>query len=136
MAGQVANVAYTSTTYIEEVADALDDKVGFFVGLGTTADENSIALAADNDDTIGVMMGKLQDGQGIKAPCEVALIDGGGIVRVKAGGTIAKGAGVQWGTGGKGVTAVLGTNDTLGVAQEAAVLDDLFPVLLSRATPA
>ncbi len=136
MAGQVARYGTTSRSYIEEVADALDSGVGKLVGLGTTAGEDSIKLSTSNDTSIGVIVGVLKEGTGTKKAVLVDLIDSGGVARVKAGGTIAKGAGVQWGTGGLGVTAVLGTADTIGVAQEACVIGDLFPVLLSRATPA
>lgn len=138
MAGQVARYGTTSRTYIEEVADALDGKVGYLVMHGTTAGEDSIKLATGNDVAIGVVVGTLKEGTGTKKAVSVDLIDSGGVARVRAGGVIAKGAGVQWGTGGKVVTAVLGTADTLGIYQgdSSAADDDLIPVLLSRQTPA
>lgn len=136
MPGQVKTQGLTLITAIEEVADALDDKTGYAVELGTTAGETSVKIANDNDNAFGVFCSKLQDGQGVKAACSIALIDAGGIARVKAGGTIAKGAGVSVASDGEFVTAVLGTADSVGIAMEAAVAGDLFNIILSRQTPA
>ena len=136
MPSLVSTQGCTEVSLKEEVADALDNAVGHFVELGTTADELSIKLANDNDSAIGVVVSKLKQTTGAKEPVSIALIDAGGIARVRAGGTIAKGAGVSVASDGEAVTAVLGTADTVGIAMEAAVDQDLFPVLLSRQTPA
>lgn len=136
MASQVATVGTTVVSFLEEVADALDNSVGLVVELGTTANESSVKVASvgDNDNAIGVVVGKLQQTTGKKEAVSVALIDCGGIARVKAGGAINKGAGVavSGAVAGEVVTAARASADSIGIALEAAADGDLFNVILSR----
>jgi len=105
---------YQDTAYHpfkEETTDALLNKEGFLVALGTAAD--TVKLATSIDDAIGVLFEKQEGNPHVN----VRLLGKGGTVKVKAGGVIAKGARVKWGTGGKVVTvgAVAGTYRTVGV---------------------
>lgn len=104
---------YTDTPYYsfaEETLDALLNKEFFLVALGTAA--GTVKLATSIDDAIGVVFEKQEGNPHVN----VRLLGKGGTVKVKAGGVIAKGARVKWGTGGKVVTvgAVAGTYRTIG----------------------
>lgn len=98
-------------TFAEETTDALIDKEGYLLALGTA--EGTVKLATSIDDAIGVLQDKREGDPHVN----VRLLGKGGTVKVKAGGVIAKGARVKWGTGGKVVTigAVAGTYRTVGV---------------------
>lgn len=98
-------------TFKEETTDALLDKEFFLVALGTA--EGTVKLATSIDDAIGVLESKREGDPHVN----VRLLGKGGTVKVKAGGVIAKGARVKWGTGGKVVTigTTPGTFRTIGV---------------------
>lgn len=133
MAGQAGTAGLNIVSYNEAVADALDGKVGYFVQIDASETNNAVELSGGDEKlAIGVIVGKLQDGTGSKEPVSVALIDSGGIARVKAGGTITRGDGVQIDTDGEALTATLGTNDAVGIALDSAVDQDLFRVQLGR----
>lgn len=105
---------YTDTaykTFAEETLDALKDKEHFLVALGTA--DGTVKLATSQDDVIGVLADKRPGDSHVN----VRLIGKGGTVKVKAGGVIAKGARVIWGTGGKAIVqpGTAGTYRTLGV---------------------
>ena len=89
-------------TFKEETVGALDGKEGYFLMLGTA--ENTVKLATSGDVAIGVMQSKLQNGTIGDGAVNVRMLGKGGTVKVKAGGVIAKGARVVWGTGGKAIT--------------------------------
>lgn len=90
----------------EATTDALLDKEGHFVQLG--AAEGSVELATSGNLAIGVLVEKQKGNPHVN----VRLLGKGGTVKVVAGGVIAKGANVGWGTGGK--TVVMATGNTLG----------------------
>ena len=120
-------------TFKEETTDALLDKEFYLVALGTA--EGTIKLATSIDDAIGVLF-KKQEGN---PHVNVRLLGKGGTVKVIAGGVIAKGARVTWGTGGKVITltASAGTYRTLGVklSQGSSAANDiieLFDVIETR----
>lgn len=100
-----------TATFAEETTDALLNKEGFLLALGTA--EGTVKLATSIDDAIGVLQDKREGDPHVN----VRLLGKGGTVKVKAGGVIAKGARVKWGTGGKVVTvgASAGTYRTVGV---------------------
>ena len=85
-------------TFKEETTDALLDKEGHFIGLGTAAD--SVKLATSGDNVIGILSEKRKGDPHVT----VRLLGKGGTVKVKAGGVIAKNARVVWGTGAKAIT--------------------------------
>lgn len=100
---------YTDTPYKafkEVTTDALLNMEGRLVELGTGAD--TVQLATSGNNAIGVLVQKNQGDPHVN----VRLLGKGGTVKVVAGGAIAKGANVGWGTGGKVVT--LATGNTLG----------------------
>jgi len=100
---------YTDTPYKsfkEATTDALLNMEGRLVELGTAAD--TVQLATSGNNAIGVLVHKDQGNPHVN----VRLLGKGGSVKVVAGGVIAKGANVGWGTGGKVVT--LATGNTLG----------------------
>lgn len=100
---------YTDTPYKpfkEAVLDALLNKEGYLVELGTAADTVQIATSANN--AIGVLVHKENGNRHVN----VRLLGKGGTVKVVAGGVIAKGANVGWAAGGKVVT--LATGNTIG----------------------
>ncbi|QJE95961.1 DUF2190 family protein [Luteolibacter luteus] len=90
----------------EAVLDALLNKEGYLVELGTAADTVQIATSANN--AIGVVAEK-QEGN---SHVTIRLLGKGGTVKVVAGGVIAKGGNVIWGTGGKVVNSA--TGNTIG----------------------
>lgn len=98
-------------TFAESTTDALTDKEFFLVALDTN--ENTVKLATSVDDAIGVLYEKRPGDPHVN----VRLLGKGGTVKVKAGGVIAKGARVIWGTGGKVITkpTSAGVARTLGV---------------------
>jgi hypothetical protein len=102
------DTAYKS--FKEETVDALLDKEGFLVTLGTA--EGTVKLATSINDAMGVIKEKQKGNPHVN----IRLLGKGGTVKVKAGGVIAKGARVKWGTGGKVVTvgASAGTYRTIG----------------------
>ena len=97
-------------TFSEETLDALLDKEGYLVALGTN--EGTVKIATSGDDVIGVLTDKTNGSSQVT----VRLLGKGGTVKVKAGGVIAKNARVIWATGGKVITQTLttGTYRTLG----------------------
>ena len=100
---------YTDTAYkafAEETVDALLNKEGFLVELGTA--DGTVKLATSAATAIGVLFQKQPGNPHVN----VRLLGKGGTVKVVAGGAIAKGALVTWGTGGKFVSAASG--NTLG----------------------
>lgn len=126
---------YTDTPYKpfkEEATDALLDKEGFLVALGTAPD--TVKLATSIDDAIGVLYAKHQGDPHVN----VRLLGKGGTVKVKAGGVITKGARVTWGTGAKVValTATPGTYRTLGIklSQGSSADGDVIELLDSIET--
>lgn len=114
-------------TFAEESTDALLDKEGFFVALGTAA--GTVKLAANGDTVIGVLQEKRKGDPHVN----VRLLGKGGTVKVKAGGVIAKDARVIWGTGGKAITQTLtaGTYRTLGrnLSQGNSADNDVIEIL-------
>lgn len=114
-------------TFAEETTDALLDKEGFLVTLGTA--EGTVKLATSVDDAMGVLQDKREGDPHVN----VRLLGKGGTVKVKAGGVIAKGARVKWGTGGKVVTvgAVAGTYRTIGtkLSQGNSADGDIIEIL-------
>ena len=122
--------AYTDGPYksfAEETTDALKDKENLLVALGTA--EGTVKLATSIDDAIGVLVDKRPGDPHVN----VRLLGKGGTVKVKAGGVIAKGARVTWGTGAKVITltAVAGTYRTLGIklSQGNSADGDIIEVL-------
>jgi hypothetical protein len=107
----------------EETTDALLNKEGFLVELGTAAD--TVKLATSGNNAIGVLYQKNQGDPHVN----VRLLGKGGTVKVVAGGVIAKGANVGWGTGGKVVT--LATGNTLGkkLTQGSSADNDVIEIL-------
>ena len=100
---------YTDTPYKpfkEATTDALLNKEGYLVELGTASDTVQLATSANN--AIGVLVQKNQGDRHVN----VRLLGKGGSVNVVAGGVIAKAANVGWGTGGKVVA--LATGNTIG----------------------
>jgi hypothetical protein len=118
-------------TFLEETVGALDGKEGYLLMLGTN--ENTVKLATSGDVAIGVMAGKLQNGSIGDGAVNVRLLGKGGTVKVKAGGIIAKGARVIWGTGGVVLTQTLTTGSyrTLGrkLGQGSSALNDVIEIL-------
>jgi len=117
--------AYRS--FVEETTDALLNKECYLVALGTA--ENTVKLATSIDDAIGVLYQKREGDPHVN----VRLLGKGGTVKVIAGGVIAKGARVTWGTGGKVITltATAGTYRTLGVklSQGSSAANDIVELL-------
>ncbi|MCW1913730.1 hypothetical protein OJ996_09100 [Luteolibacter sp. GHJ8] len=100
---------YTDTAYkafAEESTDALLNKEGYLVELGTA--DGTVKLATSSATAIGVLFQKQPGNPHVN----VRLLGRGGTIKVVAGGAIAKGALVVWGTGGKFVSAASG--NTLG----------------------
>jgi len=113
---------------VEESVDALLDKEGFLVALGTA--EGTVKLAANGDTAIGVLSEKREGDPHVT----VRLLGKGGTVKVKAGGVIAKDARVVWGTGGKVITqpSTSGTTQrTLGrkLSQGSSADGDIIEIL-------
>lgn len=114
-------------TFVEETTDALLDKEFYLVALGTN--ENTVKLATSVDDAIGVLYQKREGDPHVN----VRLIGKGGTVKVIAGGVIAKGARVIWGTGGKVITRPTsgGIHRTLGrkLGQGSSASGDIIEIL-------
>lgn len=122
--------AYVDTPYapfVEAVADALLDKEGFLVELGTAAD--SVQLATSGANSFGVLFRKEKGNPHVN----VRVLGKGGTVRVVAGGAIPKGSQVIWGTGGKvvvlpasaGTYRVIGRKLTQGTSADGHVIEIL-----------
>lgn len=107
----------------EETTDALLNKEGYYVQLGTAAD--TVALATSGNLAIGVLYQKNQGDPHVN----VRLLGKGGTVKVVAGGVIAKGANVGWGSGGK--TVVMATGNTLGkkLTQGSSADNDVIEII-------
>lgn len=107
----------------EETTDALLDKEGYLVELGTA--DGTVKLATSGNLAIGVLTEKRKGDPHVT----VRLLGKGGTVKVRAGGVIAKGANVGWGTGGKFVT--MATGNTLGkkVCQGSSADGDVIEIL-------
>lgn len=121
---------YTDSPYLtltEETPGALTGKEGYLLELGTAA--GTVKLAASGENAIGVMHRKLEGDDSVS----VRLLGKGGTVKVKAGGVIAKGDRVIWGTGGKVITQTLtaGTYRTLGrnLSQGNSASGDIIEIL-------
>ena len=104
---------YTDSPYLslqEVTLGDLSGKNGYLLELGSA--DNTVQLASGPDTAIGVMFEKFEKGDTVS----VRLLGKGGTVKVKAGGVIAKGGRVVWGTGGKVVAqpTTTGTYRTLG----------------------
>lgn len=117
---------YTDTAYKpfkEAVLDALLNKEGFYVELGTAPDTVQLATSANN--AFGVVAEKQQGNPHVN----IRLLGKGGSVKVVAGGVIAKGANVGWGTGGKTVT--LATGNTFGrkICQGSSADNDFIEIV-------
>lgn len=110
-------------TFAEETTDALLDKEGFLVELGTAA--GTVKLATSGNLAIGVIHQKREGDPHVN----VRLLGKGGTVKVKAGGVIVKGANVGWGAGGKVVT--LATGNTLGksLSQGSSADNDVIEII-------
>lgn len=107
----------------EAVLDALLDKEFFLVELGTAAD--TVQLATSDVLAIGVLYAKQQGNPHVN----VRLFGAGGSFKVKAGGVIAKGAKVKWGTGGKVVSATTGSLIGTKLTQGSSADNDVIEVL-------
>lgn len=111
----------------EESVDALLNKEGFLVALGTA--EGTVKLAASGDTVIGVLFEKREGDPHVT----VRLLGKGGTVKVKAGGVIAKDARVVWGTGGKVITqpTTEGNYRTLGrkLSQGSSAANDIIEIV-------
>ena len=117
---------YTDLAYkpFKEVTlDALTDKEFFLVELGTASDTVQLATSAAN--AIGVLYAKQQGNPNVN----VRLFGGGGSIKIKAGGVIAKGARVTWGTGGKVVSATTGSLFGRKVTQGSSVDNDIIEII-------
>ena len=117
---------YTDLAYkpFKEVTlDALTDKEFFLVELGTASDTVQLATSAAN--AIGVLYAKPQGNPNVT----VRLFGGGGSIKVKAGGAIAKGARVTWGAGGKVVSATTGSLFGRKVTQGSSVDNDIIEII-------
>lgn len=119
-------------TYAEETLDALLDKEGFLLMLGTA--EGTVKLATSSEVAIGVLAKKNPGDIAV----QVTSLGSGVIARGRAGGAIAKGAKVVWGTGGKlvAVSASAGTYKTLGIKVDQATNadNDFFEFLTEKET--
>lgn len=117
-------------TYAEETLDALLDKEGFLVMLGTA--EGTAKLATSGAVSIGVLAKKNPGDIAV----QVTSLGSGVILRGRAGGAIPKGSRVVWGTGGKFVVqpASAGTYETLGVKvdQGTSADNDFIEILTER----
>ena len=114
-------------SFAEETTDALLDKEGYLVMLGTA--DGTVKLATSGDVAVGVLYQKQQGNPHVN----VRLLGKGGTVKVVAGGVIAKGSRVIWATGGKVVTQTLtaGSYRTLGrkLAQGSSASGDVIEIL-------
>lgn len=119
-------------TYAEETLDALLDKEGFLLMLGTA--EGTVKLATSSEVAIGVLAKKNPGDIAV----QVTSLGSGVIARGRAGGAIAKGAKVVWATGGKfaAVSASAGTYKTLGIKVDQATNadNDFFEFLTEKET--
>lgn len=107
----------------EATLDALLNKEFYLVELGTAAD--TVQLATSDVNAIGVLYAKQQGNPHVN----VRLFGGGGSMKVKAGGVIAKGASVKWGTGGKVVTATTGALIGRKITQGSSADNDVIEIL-------
>lgn len=117
---------YTDTPYYsfkEETLDALKDKEGFLVELGTA--EGTVKLATSAANVVGVLFQKQEGNPHVN----VRLLGKGGTVKVKAGGVIAKGARVTWATGGKVASAATGTLLGRKLTQGNSADNDVIEIL-------
>lgn len=117
---------YDDTAYKafkEATTDALLDKEGYLVELGTA--EGTVQLATSGNLSIGVLHQKQEGNPHVN----VRLLGKGGTIKGVAGGSIAKGANVGWGTGGKFVT--MATGNTLGkkIGHGTAANNDVVEIL-------
>ena len=117
-------------TYAEETLDALLDKEGFLVMLGTA--EGTAKLATSGSASIGVVSKKNPGDIAV----QVTALGGATVVRGRAGGAIPKGSRVVWGTGGKFVVqpGTAGSYETLGtkVDQGTSADNDFIEILTER----
>lgn len=107
----------------EATLDALLDKEFFLVELGTASDTVQLATSAAN--AIGVLYAKQQGNPHVN----VRLFGGSGSIKVKAGGVIAKGARVTWGTGGKVVSATTGSLFGRKITQGSSADNDVIEII-------
>lgn len=106
----------------EATLDALLDKEFFLVELGTASD--TVQLATSDVLAIGVLHKKHQGSPNVT----VRMFGGGGSMKVKAGGVIAKGARVKWGTGGKVVSATTGALIGRKLTQGSSADNDVIEI--------
>lgn len=115
-------------SFDEETLKALLGKENHFVALGT--DPGTVKLATNGDEVIGVLHERLSLET---KQVTVRLIGKGGTVKVRAGGVIAKGGRVVWGTGAKAIAqpGTAGTYRTLGrkLANGNSADNDIIEIL-------
>jgi hypothetical protein len=113
----------------EETLDALLGLGGSLLMLGTA--DGTYKLATSGDVATHILMRK----DALNPNIEILSIYGGGVTcKVPAGGVIAKGARVMWGTGAKFVTAgtTTGTYRTFGrkLTQGSSATGDIIEILV------
>ncbi len=84
-----------------------------------------VAVGAVDDDCIGILYNAPEDG-------EAAEVAAGGILKGKAGGSIAAGKPLGFNTTGKLVQSTTDQRQLVGYAVEAADADDVFPFVWQR----
>lgn len=106
----------------EATLDALLDKEFYLVELGTASD--TVQLATSDVKAIGALYSKQKGNPHVN----VRMFGGGGSIKVKAGGVIAKDARVKWGTGGKVVTATTGALIGRKLTQGSSADNDVIEI--------
>ena len=102
----------------------LSDKQFYAVKPASTTGEVVVVSAAD-DDCIGILYNKPTAGR-------AAEVAASGILKGKAGGSIAAGKPVGFNTTGKLVQSTADQRQLVGYAVEAASADDVFPFVWQR----
>ncbi|MEM9235196.1 MAG: hypothetical protein AAGB14_00355 [Verrucomicrobiota bacterium] len=123
MSDTYANSPFKS--FEEETLQALLDKEGFAVALGTNA--GTVKLATGPNDAIGVLHSRntLETTQ-----VTVRLFGNGGSFKAKMGGVVAKGGRVKVANGGKFVASTSGDRSTgIKLSQGNSADNDLVEIL-------
>lgn len=90
---------------------------------GTNAGEVALATSATAEVLLGVLQNKPKQN-------EAALVRILGTSKVVAGGTVAEGAYVTSNGSGQAISTVVDKNAVIGIAMEAAVVNDIFEIMI------
>ena len=118
----------TDAVYPLTPAADYSTKRGYLVDV--SSDTATISTSATT-----IAAGVILDGETTTGKCSVALLGGGGSVKIKLGGTVTKGALVKQHTDGTVIADASGARVVVGRAMESGVADELIEIALLGPIP-